>query len=133
MLKKISIGLSINIFIKTKGFKMTTKKLTIQHAQEVAKKKNGRCLSSDYINSGKKLLFECSKGHQFSARYRDVKHKNSWCVCVYIECLYVCECVVHFFMCYIYIYFFVLHNRTTQLLREDKYMCVCAYIVCVYV
>jgi len=55
------------------------KKLTLEEVQETAKKRGGKCLSSDYINSKSKLKFQCKYGHEFEAIPNDVRSKHSWC------------------------------------------------------
>ena len=54
------------------------KKLTITDAQELAKLKNGICLSEIYTNNHEDLIWVCSKGHKFEKPLRRVK-KNEWC------------------------------------------------------
>ena len=51
---------------------------TIEEMRELAKSRNGKCLSTEYINSETKLLWECSEGHQFKMRPYHVKN-GSWC------------------------------------------------------
>jgi len=53
-------------------------KLTIEEMQNIAKERNGKCLSYIYTNNSTKLLWECSKAHQWSATPRLVK-MGSWC------------------------------------------------------
>jgi hypothetical protein len=58
------------------------KKLTIKDMQKVADKKGGRCLSATYVNNRTKLLWECTKGHQWQATPDHIK-SGEWCpVCV---------------------------------------------------
>lgn len=57
----------------------TNQKLTLQHAQEVAKNKNGKCLSEEYINVDTKLKWECEFGHQWEASLYNVRNIGSWC------------------------------------------------------
>jgi len=54
-------------------------KLTIEDMQEVARSRGGKCLSLRYVNNNSKLLWECSKGHRWSAVGNNVKNNNSWC------------------------------------------------------
>jgi len=54
------------------------RRLTIQHCQNIAKKKNGKCLSNDYINNKTKYIWQCSKNHKWEATYNSVKN-GSWC------------------------------------------------------
>ncbi len=44
-----------------------------------ASKKDGKCLSTKYINCEEKLLWECSSGHQWYAILRSVRLNGSWC------------------------------------------------------
>lgn len=54
------------------------KRLTIEHMEEMARKRNGHCLSTYYKNSNSKLSWQCSKGHQWNAIPNNVK-RGSWC------------------------------------------------------
>lgn len=47
--------------------------------QDVAYKKQGKCLSTDYKSLKEKYCFECKLGHQWKATAYDIFHKNSWC------------------------------------------------------
>ena len=55
-----------------------TIKLTIKEMQELANVHNGLCLSNEYINNNTALLWQCNKGHQFTARPDNVKG-GTWC------------------------------------------------------
>jgi hypothetical protein len=55
------------------------KQLSLDDAQQLAKKFNGLCLSTEYVNSCTKLSWQCAKGHIFYATYNNVKTKNTWC------------------------------------------------------
>ena len=55
------------------------RKITIKKCQQVAKERGGKCLSTEYKNSSKKMLWECSEGHQWDASYSSIKHESSWC------------------------------------------------------
>ncbi|SAK80984.1 hypothetical protein AWB75_05050 [Caballeronia catudaia] len=53
---------------------------TIEHMNEIARERGGRCLSSAYVNSDTPLLWECAKGHQWKARPGSIRGpKPSWC------------------------------------------------------
>ena len=52
--------------------------VTIHDMRLLAKKKNGKCLSSQYINSDTKLLWECHDGHQWKATPSSIK-RGTWC------------------------------------------------------
>lgn len=53
-------------------------KQTIEDMQQIAKDRNGKCLSIAYKNSASKLLWECKKGHQWEAAPSAVKG-GTWC------------------------------------------------------
>lgn len=53
--------------------------LTLEDCQHVASTHGGKCLSTVYKTNKIKMKWECSKGHQWDACFRDVKNKNSWC------------------------------------------------------
>ena len=50
---------------------------TIEDMQELARKKDGKCLSTEYVNSKAKLEFECSNKHRWWALPYNIK--NHWC------------------------------------------------------
>jgi len=54
-------------------------KLSIEHCNLVAKERGGKCLSTEYVNCETKMLWECSNGHQWSARFNDIKNGRQWC------------------------------------------------------
>lgn len=67
--------------IKTTGMwcpKCKHGNLTIQEMQELAKGRNGKCLSTEYANTRTKLKWKCSEGHTWMARPHDIKG-GSWC------------------------------------------------------
>ena len=43
------------------------------------KNHNGLCLSTEYINSKTKMLWQCEKGHQWLAVWSHVNYSESWC------------------------------------------------------
>ena len=53
-------------------------RLTIQEMQEIAKNRNGYCLSNAYQNAASSLLWQCSEGHQWEANANSIK-RGSWC------------------------------------------------------
>lgn len=55
------------------------KRLSIKDMQEIATKRGGKCLSTDYKNATTKLLWECSKGHRWEATSAGVKNNGTWC------------------------------------------------------
>jgi hypothetical protein len=52
--------------------------LSIEEMQIIAQLKAGKCLSTKYINSQTKLLWECKEGHQWKAVPAHVKN-GTWC------------------------------------------------------
>ena len=54
---------------------------TIEDMHELARKKGGKCLSSEYVNCGYKLEWQCAEGHRWMADLNHINHiKNStWC------------------------------------------------------
>lgn len=54
------------------------KPLSISEMHLLAKSKNGKCLSKQYINSYTKLIWECSEKHQWEATSNLIK-SGSWC------------------------------------------------------
>lgn len=54
------------------------KKFTLDDCVNTAAEKGGKCLSTEYIGSKIKLLWECYNGHQWSATYNSIK-RGSWC------------------------------------------------------
>jgi hypothetical protein len=54
-------------------------KLDINKMQEIAKQRNGKCLSVEYVDSFTKLLWECEMGHRWKSRPNDIKNNNQWC------------------------------------------------------
>jgi len=54
------------------------KKGSIQEMCKLAKKRKGRCLSTEYINSQTKLKWECAKKHTWWGNPANIK-KGTWC------------------------------------------------------
>lgn len=55
-----------------------SKKLTIEDMRKIAQKRNGKCLSKDYINNVTKLTWQCKEGHVWKASPSSIK-TGSWC------------------------------------------------------
>ncbi|RHZ78695.1 hypothetical protein Glove_158g5 [Diversispora epigaea] len=53
-------------------------KLDISIAKEMARSKNGECLSKKYINNRSPLLWRCNKGHEWYTNLNSIK-RNRWC------------------------------------------------------
>jgi hypothetical protein len=54
------------------------KRLTIEEMQDIAKQRNGECLSKVYINNQAKLKWQCKEGHIWEAIPSNIK-KGHWC------------------------------------------------------
>ncbi|RIA78969.1 hypothetical protein C1645_841925 [Glomus cerebriforme] len=55
------------------------KKLTLDIAHEIAKKHDGECLSTEYINSITPMLWKCHQGHIWSTPFNNIKNIGLWC------------------------------------------------------
>ncbi len=53
-------------------------RLTIEDMHETAKKKGGRCLTKEYVNSNTKMLWQCEKGHKWMAQPKKIR-SGRWC------------------------------------------------------
>ena len=53
-------------------------KLTIEYCREIAKNRNGRCLSNRYIDVNTKMKWQCKKGHIWRAT-TDSINQGTWC------------------------------------------------------
>jgi len=55
-------------------------RLTIEEMQSLAKSRGGKCLSTKYVNSQTKLLWQCREGHQWWSAPGIVKSaRHHWC------------------------------------------------------
>ena len=52
--------------------------LTIEEMHEIAKSRNGECLSDQYVNSQTKLKWRCSEGHKWESTPNSIK-RGGWC------------------------------------------------------
>ena len=52
--------------------------LTIEEMREIAKERDGECLSNKYINNNTLLLWKCNKGHEWLAKPIKIK-VGHWC------------------------------------------------------
>ena len=55
-----------------------SRKKTIEDMQEMAAKRGGKCLSSEYIDSQSKLDWQCEKGHEWGTTPACIQ-TGSWC------------------------------------------------------
>jgi len=60
------------------GKKGEGRRLSIQEMRRIAKSRGGKCLSTKYIDSVTKLLWQCSRGHKWEAVPANVKF-GTWC------------------------------------------------------
>ena len=58
---------------------------TLDVAKDVAHSRGGELLSMDYVSSQTKLMWRCSKGHEWAASLTSVKSGGSWCLQCAIE------------------------------------------------
>ena len=54
------------------------KRYTVEDMQRIANERGGKCLSNTYKNNMTKLLWECSKGHQWEAMPMKIL-SGTWC------------------------------------------------------
>ena len=47
--------------------------------KKIAEEREGECLSDKYVNAKSKLMFKCSKGHEWESTAHDVKYSKVWC------------------------------------------------------
>jgi len=57
---------------------MGKRKYTIELCQQIAKERDGLCLSEVYVNSKTNLKWKCSKGHEWNATMDNIR-KGKWC------------------------------------------------------
>lgn len=55
------------------------KKTSIDDIRIVAEQKDGKLISSEYVNMNAPLTWECSLGHIFITSFNKVRHRNQWC------------------------------------------------------
>ena len=60
-------------------------KHTIEQMQDLAKKRGGKCLSINYLNSKSKISWQCSKGHKWNAQPTKIIG-GQWCP--HLDCRY---------------------------------------------
>ncbi|MBD2311284.1 hypothetical protein H6G20_06385 [Desertifilum sp. FACHB-1129] len=52
---------------------------TLEEMQAFATNKDGRCISSEFVNVKARLLWECAKGHQWMANADNIINGGKWC------------------------------------------------------
>ena len=63
--------------------KKSKPKLSIEELRQMAKDRNGKCLSEEYSGTNTAVLWECHKGHQWQSRPYNIKYDNNWCPTCY--------------------------------------------------
>ncbi|CAG8811621.1 6483_t:CDS:2, partial [Racocetra fulgida] len=56
-----------------------TRRVGLDLARNIARSKNGKCLSDKYINIYTPLQWRCHQGHIWHAVLNSIKNQNSWC------------------------------------------------------
>ncbi len=51
----------------------------IEECIQLARKMGGECLSTEYLNSYKKMKWKCKEGHIWFASFGQLKNENTWC------------------------------------------------------
>ena len=70
-----------------------TKKHTIELCQQVAKERDGECLSKVYINPKTSMDWKCKEGHIWKNRFGNIYYNNQWCRdCAGLKKLTIKEC-----------------------------------------
>lgn len=54
-------------------------RLSLAHAQEAAREKGGLCLSTKYERADVMMTWQCSRGHTWQARFRNLRNQGNWC------------------------------------------------------
>jgi hypothetical protein len=55
------------------------KEARFEELQEIAEKRGGKCLSTEYINSTTKLKWQCKEGHVWMTSPHYIKYVHTWC------------------------------------------------------
>lgn len=56
-----------------------TKEEKLEMAKKHAESRDGKCLSTEYVNSHSRMKWECKNGHQWETRFSKVIFENTWC------------------------------------------------------
>lgn len=52
---------------------------TLAEVKHIARAKGGECLSMEFIDGQKKLLFRCAQGHEWEATSDSIRNRGDWC------------------------------------------------------
>ena len=55
------------------------RKLTINDACAIARKRGGLCLSTEYINANILMRWRCADGHKWTIFLNNIKNDKTWC------------------------------------------------------
>jgi hypothetical protein len=64
---------------KTVALQQISRRTDILELQQYAKTKNGKLISTEYINANFPVLWECEKEHQWETNWHTIKSQNTWC------------------------------------------------------
>jgi thiol-disulfide isomerase/thioredoxin len=59
--------------------KLEKKDIHLEHLQQLAKERGGKCLSKKYINNITPLKWQCEKGHIWESSPYNIKEYGMWC------------------------------------------------------
>jgi REP element-mobilizing transposase RayT len=78
----LPVGADINKVNLNKAYITSSSREVLEELKSIAKEHGGKCLSDTYVNGTKKLLWECSEGHNWEAIPKSIAQR-SWCkICV---------------------------------------------------
>ncbi|MFE8698423.1 hypothetical protein ACFYKT_19125 [Cytobacillus sp. FJAT-53684] len=77
--KLVCLNISFNNDVVIDFNDIYKNKSRVQEYEEIAQRKKGKLLSTNYVDSYTKLLFECENGHQFEHLPYTVKNEVRWC------------------------------------------------------
>jgi len=55
-------------------------KKTIEECRKIAQERGGECLSTEYKNAHTKMKWKCKEGHEWEAKFNNIKNQNQWCI-----------------------------------------------------
>lgn len=59
--------------------RINARKYTIEFFQDFAKERGGKCLSTEYISSRRKIKMVCKNGHKWETRADNILYDKKWC------------------------------------------------------
>lgn len=62
-----------------------TARKTIGDAKKLARRRKGKCLSSEYLNNREEMEWQCSQGHKWMASFHSVQSGGTWCPVCAVE------------------------------------------------